>query len=79
MKIQAKDLKVGQTIKDGSWTMVVERIEDDKQKNGTPIKHVYGTTERTNARKDRKRLGTYMYQNLKTGRTYKELTFLTIL
>jgi len=32
MKIQAKDLKVGQTIKEGVWTMKVERIENDKQK-----------------------------------------------
>ena len=75
MKIQAKDLKVGQTIKDGVWTMKIEKIENDTQKNGTPLKQVYGKA----TRKAPKGFRGFVYQNLEQSRAYKELTFINII
>ena len=42
MKIQAKDLKVGQTVRTGYLTIVIDKIEKGFQKNGTPTITVFG-------------------------------------
>jgi hypothetical protein len=47
MKIQAKDLKVGMTIKNGHYVMVIDSIELSNQKNGTPTVIVYGVAQYT--------------------------------
>ncbi len=78
MKIQAKDLKVGDEIKDGIWTMHVEIITNDVQKNGTPLVSVEGKASRRNSKSFRRRLGEFVYQNENQQRVYKELTFVNV-
>ena len=38
----AKELKVGMTIRQGKWSMLVESLENSKQKNGTDTVIVKG-------------------------------------
>jgi hypothetical protein len=47
MKMQAKDLKVGMTLKHGYYVMVVDSIELSNQKNGTPTIIVNGVAQYT--------------------------------
>lgn len=79
MKIQAKNLKEGMTIIDGVWQMKVQSIRHDKQKNGIKLIIPKGFTSRKNSKNNRKRLGEFSYQNIKTERFYKELTFINII
>ena len=50
MKIQAKDVKVGMTIRWGVVTMVVEKIESTHQKNGKEQKLFTGDITRSRGR-----------------------------
>ncbi len=50
MKIQAKDVKVGTTIKSGVVTMTVEEIETTNQKNGTELRLFTGDVTRSMGR-----------------------------
>lgn len=50
MKIQAKDVKVGMTVKWGVVTINVERIETFTQKNGKTGKKFYGPATRSMGR-----------------------------
>ena len=43
MKIQAKDVKVGQIAKYGNYDIKVERMEKGTLKNGTPTITFFGT------------------------------------
>ena len=47
MKIQAKDVQVGMTVKWGVVTLTVERIESFTQKNGIEGKVFYGSAVRS--------------------------------
>jgi hypothetical protein len=47
MKMQAKDLKVGMTIKNGHYVMVIDSIQLSNQKNGTPTVIINGITKYT--------------------------------
>ena len=47
MKIQAKDVKVGMTVKWGVVTITVERIKTFTQKNGKTGKIFYGPATRS--------------------------------
>jgi hypothetical protein len=51
MKMQAKDLKVGMTIKHGYYIMVIDSVELSNQKNGTPTIIINGVTEYTKKNK----------------------------
>jgi len=50
MKIQAKDVKVGMTIKWGVVTMMVEKVETTYQKNGKELKLFTGNVTRSMGR-----------------------------
>lgn len=50
MKIQAKEVKVGMTIKWGVVTMIVEDIETTYQKNGKELKLFTGNVTRSMGR-----------------------------
>lgn len=43
MKIQSKEVKVGDIAKDGNYDIKVERIEKGTLKNGTPTITFFGT------------------------------------
>ena len=43
MKIQAKDIKNGQTVKHGNVWVVVENIGNRTRKNGKPYLYITGT------------------------------------
>jgi len=47
MKIQAKDVKVGTTIRKGVISMFVEKIETTYQKNGIELKLFTGDVTRS--------------------------------
>jgi len=47
MKIQAKDVKIGQTIKWGVVTLTVKKIKSFTQKNGIEGKIFYGNAIRS--------------------------------
>jgi len=50
MKIQAKEAKIGQTIKWGVVTITIERIEKDYQKNGVEVLTFFGPAIRSAGR-----------------------------
>ena len=50
MKIQAKDVKVGMTIRWGVVTMMVEEVETAYQKNGKELKVFTGDVTRSMGR-----------------------------
>ena len=50
MKIQAKDVKVGMTVKWGVVTMIVEEVETTYQKNGKELKLFTGNVTRSMGR-----------------------------
>ena len=73
MKLQAKDLKIGMIISQGSWSMLIQNLKADKQKNGTPTIIVYGVVTDT-----QKNIYGKMRNPYEADRTYKSLTFLRI-
>ena len=70
MKIQAKDLKVGMTVKNGYWSMLINTIKLSNLKNGTPTVIISGIV--TNKQKNiyGKCVAPYEGETL-----YKHLTF----
>lgn len=54
MKIQAKDVKKGQTIVWGTVTMNVDNIETNYQKNGKELKTFEGNITRSMGRGNKK-------------------------
>ena len=70
----AKELKVGMTIKQGKWSMLVESLENSKQKNGTETIIVKGIVNDGLKNKLGKTRPEY-----KSERVYKNLTKINIL
>ena len=74
MKLQAKDIKIGMTIRQGKWSMLVEDLKNSSQKNGTQTIIAEGIV--TNARKN---IYGKISASFKSERTYKQLTKLDVL
>ena len=72
MKIQAKDLKVGMTVKHGYYVMLVDDITLSNQKNGTPTVIISGITQYT-----KKNIYGKYSEPSRNKIVYKHLTFVT--
>ena len=69
----AKELKVGMTIRQGKWSMLVESLEKSKQKNGTPTIIVKGLVKNTT-----KNIYGKTSDDYRTERVYKHLTKISL-
>lgn len=70
MKMQAKDLKVGMTVTEGSWYINIHQVEFSAQKNGTPTVIVNGMGSKGKKDKYGRIAKPYLQE-----RMYKHLTF----
>lgn len=73
MKIQAKDLKVGMTVKESFWSIVIDNIKYSNLKNGTPTVIISGMI--TNKQKNIYGKCVAPYEG---ERLYKHLTFVNV-